>query len=188
MKITVGGAMRPNRVLCIFAAALGAAFTPAHAEQAKWGPMLKGFAAVGCSVQEGARGRESQILVLCDQDKVIAAVPALKAMGLLNPDISQSTINLMPGMVAASFMMEAVSSMVDPYYKSHEADLTGWEADLVVPNSYGHLRRKPVFAFRFTKSLDARVNWSNMDFPRLQKIAPGFHYFPGVQDLLNGSD
>ena len=87
----------------------------ALAAPAQWGPMLKGFSDVGCNVQDGTDGRAATVLVLCDQDKVIAAVPALKAMGLLNPDLSQTTINMMPGMVATSFMMEAVRDGVRNY-------------------------------------------------------------------------
>ena len=160
----------------------------AFAAPPQWGAMLKGFSAVGCDVQETPEGRAAKILVLCNQDKVIAAVPELKMMGLLNPDLSQTTINMMPGMVATSFMMEVVSSMIDPYYKSHSSNLTMWEADLVIANDYGHLQRMPIFGFRFTRALDSQVNWDNMDFQRLEKIAPGFHLYPGATGLLSGEN
>ena len=176
------------KAICALLLAGTCSIGQAFADPPKWGQMLKGFSAVGCNVQDGRAGRAARVLVLCNQDKVIAAVPALQSMGLLNPDLSQSTINLMPGMVATSFMMEIVSSMIDPYYKSHSSDLTMWEADLVIANNYGHLQRMPIFGFRFTRSLDSRVNWDNMDFQRLEKIAPGFHLYPGATSLLNGND
>lgn len=150
--------------------------------------MIKGFANVGCITQEGKSGHTAQILILCDQQKVIEAVPLLQKMGMMNPDISQTALNMMPGAIASSFMMEAASGMVDPYYQSHSADVTAWEGDLVVANNFGHMRRMPIFGFRFNRALDHRVNWGNMNFQRLEKIAPGFHFFPGVSSLLDGSD
>ena len=176
------------KAICALLLAWACCIGQAFADAPQWGQMLKGFSAVGCTVQNDHAGRATQVLVLCDQDKVIAAVPALQSMGLLNPDLSQTTINLMPGMVVTSFMMEIVSSMIDPYYKSHSSDLMQWEGDLVVANNYGHLQRMPIFGFRFTRSLDSRVNWDNMDFQRLEKIAPGFHFYPGAASVLNGND
>lgn len=140
--------------------------------------IVAGAKVLGCVARTQTAGTATRVQVECDQQKVIDNFPILQKMGLMNPDITQTQLNMMPSALAAVFLAEFTASLIHPLYQSTAAQETMWSGQLVVADAYGNPKAHTVFNFRFTRSIDARVNWPNFNSANLSMIAPGYALTP----------
>lgn len=145
------------------------------------------MAVFGCSVEHDKKGATSRVMVICDRQKVIDNFPMIQKLGLMNPDITQTQINMAPDAWASVFMQELAADLVHPFYQGTDAQNTAWYGALKAPDDYGHLQDHTVFTFRFTRALDAKIDWDHFEDANLSKIAPGFTLTPygemAIQEL-----
>ena len=96
----------------------------------------------------------------------------------MNPDITQTQINMAPDGFASLFMEQLTIDLVHPFYQGTGAQRTAWYGALNTPDDYGHLRERLVFTFRFTRALDSKIDWNHLEDASFFKIAPGFTLTP----------
>lgn len=96
----------------------------------------------------------------------------------MNPDITQTQLNLSPNVFAEVFMQEMTIALVQPYYQHKPGDRTLWGGALMVPDRYGHEADHLAFTFRFTRALDNRIDWEHFDEANMAKVAPDFQLTP----------
>lgn len=140
--------------------------------------IVAGLKSFGCAMSSTKAGALTRVQVQCDQQKVIDNFPVLQKMGMMNPDITQTQINMMPSALAAVFLQEVTATLIHPLYQSTPAQETEWSSSLVVADAYGHAKAHTVFTFRFNRAIDARVNWDNFNDANLPKIAPNYVLTP----------
>jgi hypothetical protein len=151
---------------------------PAFADANNLQKIVAGMKVFGCDMQTAKSGAVTHVQVLCDQQKVIDSFPLIQQMHLMNPDITQTQINVMPSALSSVFLQEMTATLIHPLYQSTGAQETSWVGGLIVADAYGHLKSHAVFTFRFNRTLDGRVNWDNFDDANLPKIAPGYALTP----------
>ena len=170
----------------ILAVAICAITAPAWASD--WTNILKAQPSFGCTVDSTPVGVVTRVNVTCDRQKVIEAMPMLQRIGLMNPDLTQTQLNAMPNTVATGFLLQDVGAMINPMYRGTSAQETAWDAALTVPDDYGHLQRKTVFSFHFTRALNNRIDWNNFEIANLAKVAPHFWFSPWGQRQIGGAN
>ena len=168
----------------IFAGCI-AASSGSFAANASLQSEVAGLKVLGCDMYSTKTGAITRVQVECDQQKVINNFPVLQRIGLMNPDITQTQLNLMPSMFASIFLQEITASLIHPLYRDTPAQESVWSGDLIVADTYGHMRRATVFTFRFNRPLDGKVNWDNFNDANLSKIAPGFALTPWGQHVFS---
>ena len=129
-----------------------------------------------------------KVAIYLDQQRVISSIPNMQEMGLLNPDITQTTINLYPNAISITVATEmAVLKTIDAY--SHSGiDEAVFSISLVVSDEYGHEQTKPLFSYRFNRALNNRINWDNFQIGNLPKVALGFRYSNWAMQNMEGFD
>lgn len=153
-------------------------FGTAHADTVSLNDILAGLKNFGCSMNTAKSGSITRVQVECDQQKIIDNFPALQKMGMMNPDITQTQINMMPSALAAVFLQEVTATLIHPLYQSTPAQETEWSSSLVVADAYGNAKSHTVFTFHFNRAIDSRVNWDNFNDANLPKIAPNYVLTP----------
>ena len=167
--------LRRSVAACLLAAWF---LVPRAATAASWAETVKAYAVLGCPIAEEAHGKTEEILVACDRDKVIAEFPKLQQLGLMNPDITQTQLNVTPNVFAEVFLQEVTAELVHPYYANKPGDHTLWGGALVVPDRYGHERSHLAFTFRFTRALNDRIDWDHFHDADMAKVAIQFQFTP----------
>ena len=150
----------------------------AQAAASSWDNYVATYGNFGCAVTEQPHGAIDQILVSCDQEKIIEAFPTLQQLGFVNPDITQTQLNTMPTAFAGAFLLQITTSLIEPYYAAKHGDRTLWGGALLVPDRYGHEANHLAFTFRFTRALDQRIDWDHFQVSNLSKVAPEFQATP----------
>ena len=149
-----------------------------HAETVTLKDILPGLKMFGCTMASAKAGAITRVQVQCDQQKIIDNFPALQKMGMMNPDITQTQINMMPSALASVFLQEVTATLIHPLYQSTPAQETEWSSSLVVADAYGNAKSHTVFTFHFNRAIDARVNWDQFNDANLPKIAPHYALTP----------
>lgn len=151
---------------------------PAFADTNDLQNVVASLKVLGCDMQSAKTATITRVQVECDQQKVINNFPLIQQLGMMNPDITQTQINMMPSALAAVFLQEVTATLIHPLYEATTAQETAWSSALIVADTYGHMQTKTVFTFRFNRALDGKVNWANFNDANLPKIAPGFVLTP----------
>ncbi len=111
-----------------------------------------------------------------DENKLLAAIPALQQAGLLNPDINQTAINLMPISLSSVVAQEISLAALMFMYHDSQVDQIHVNSYLQMPDDYGHMEDHLMHSFSFDRKLYSRINWQNFQMDKLAKVAPGFKY------------
>lgn len=111
-----------------------------------------------------------------DEQKLLNAVPALVQAGLLNPQINQTIINLMPVTLSYVVAQSVSLATVIFMYQNSRIDKLHITSYLQVPDDYGHLENHLIHSFSFNRKLYERIDWRNFQIDKLPKVAPGFKY------------
>jgi hypothetical protein len=94
----------------------------------------------------------------------------------LNPDISQTAINLMPVSLAGVVAIKMTVAAIQNTYQSTSTDSMRVEAFMLVSDEYGRNITHPLFSFKFTRTIFNKINWAKFKVSNLQKVAPFFKY------------
>ncbi|MHB8391720.1 MAG: hypothetical protein ACYDBH_19435 [Acidobacteriaceae bacterium] len=120
-----------------------------------------------------------------NETKFLAAIPVLQQIGVLNPDLNQTAINLMP-VALSSIAAETISGLaVMTMYQDPRLDRLQVNSYLQVPDNYGHMKSHLMHSFSFNRKLYSRIDWKNFQTTNLPRVAPGFKY---GQWVLNKAD
>lgn len=129
----------------------------------------------------------NNIDIVIDREKALQSIPILKAIGIMNPDISQTEINESPtiyaGLVGLLMMPEII---VDIYKTNNNVDNLKFTSYLLVADNYGNNKKHQIYSFNFDRHLYEKINWNNFSSEKLVKIAPNFKstsYYSNNTDL-----
>lgn len=111
-----------------------------------------------------------------DENKLLAAIPRLQQAGLLNPDINQTAINLMPISLSSVLAQEISLAALMSMYQDPHVNQIRVNSYLQVPDDYGNMESHLMHSFSFNRKLYGRINWQNFQSDKLAKVAPGFKY------------
>lgn len=139
---------------------------------------------LACTIAKTPTGKTEHITVECDRAKVIANIPMLQQLDIINPDLTETQINLMPNTITMSFLLVDVAGLMPMVYKAVPMDQSDWTVVLKVADLYGHLQTKTAFTFRFNKALFDRINWDNFETQNFAKVAPGFRFSPWLESAV----
>lgn len=121
----------------------------------------------------------------CDEATIIGQAPELQERGVLNPDLTQTAINLdRIGIAGAVTFTATTVALKDVYAQNASLDRLKVRAILIVPDLYGHLDPRPIFTFGFDRALYNRIDWSHFDQTNLAQISKGFAFSPWYQEEL----
>lgn len=119
------------------------------------------------------KGKDLEISIA--QTEAIAAIPEMQKNGILNSDITQTTINTAPftilnyiGLFFTNFIIEGI------YDKNPNIDKINVKIFLLTTNDYGNEEKHLLYSFKFNRDLYQKINWSNFNGDKLTKIAPEF--------------
>ena len=119
-----------------------------------------------------------------DFKKIISNIDALKGMGLLNNDLSQTFVNLHPNRPVAAIATFAAVMTIIAEYRTEQTDQANFVVFLNIPDVYGKIQVQQLFSFDFNRKLFDRVNWDNFETANLAKIAPHFKFSPWLVEHL----
>jgi hypothetical protein len=111
-----------------------------------------------------------------NENKLLAAIPALQQAGLLNPDLNQTAINLMPISLSSVLAQEISLAALMSMYQDPQVNQIHVTSYLEMPDDYGNMESHLMHSFSFDRKLYRRINWQNFQPDKLAKVAPGFKY------------
>jgi hypothetical protein len=117
-----------------------------------------------------------QVDINIDQEKVINSIPDLKKIGIINPDITQTDINLNKIEIAGSTALNATTAIVMSIYQTTKLDNLQFKGYLLSPDNYGNNQKHLIFSFGFDKKTADKVNWENISLEGFAKISKNFHF------------
>lgn len=121
-------------------------------------------------------GGVTNLNIRIDENKLLAAIPTLQQAGLMNPDINQTAINLMPISLSSVLAQEISLATLMFMYPNSQVDQIHVNSYLRMPDDYGHMEDHLMHSFSFNRKLYNRIDWQNFLPDKLAKIAPGFKY------------
>jgi len=97
-------------------------------------------------------------------------IPALQAAGALNPDITQTQINVMPNMLAEAIEMESAPINLKVAFKNPKVKQVNYEMSLEVADDYGNLEKHLIVKFSMPRTTASKINWENFGGEQLPHI------------------
>jgi hypothetical protein len=139
------------------------------------------FEKIGCE-QTLAKGKRAILTISCDEAKVIANIPELQAIGLLNPDLTQGYINTHHlSLTGNTAMTAAEMALMVSYQENPTLDELRVEVTIGATDDYGNSAPHPAFSFGFDRATYARINWDNFDRRKLPNVSKRFVFSPWYQ-------
>jgi hypothetical protein len=143
------------------------------------------FAKFGYKVhREVAAGRctvESDI----EADKFLESIPDLQRLQIMNRDITQTQINLLPTSLEMAFALNMTATAIENTFDQNpQASTCSFRQYLDDADDLGHERKRPMFSYNFTRALNAKVNWDKFQSKNIMKVAPGFRFDPMMMQAV----
>lgn len=113
-----------------------------------------------------------------DVQKMTKLIPTFQSMGLMNPDISQTAMNIMPVTLNGVVAVEMTSSTTLVIYQKTPIDLLHINAFMRIVDDYGRQKDVPIFSCRFTRALYKKIDWNHFNSASFPKVAASFKYSP----------
>lgn len=136
------------------------------------------FNAIGCE-QTLATGNRALLTISCDEAKVIANIPDLQAIGLLNPDLTQGYINTHHlSLTGNTAMTAAEMALMISYQENPSLDDLRVEVTIGATDDYGNSAPHLAFSFGFDRATYARINWDKFDRSKLPNVSKRFVFSP----------
>lgn len=117
---------------------------------------------------------KDQVEILIDEQKALKAIPAMQAMGAMNPDISQTDINLNEELYTGEIGAFNAPAIIAYIYKKTNANNLLFKIYLIAADDYGNNQKHLIYSFNFFRSLYNKINWDNFGPENLIKVAPNF--------------
>lgn len=119
---------------------------------------------------------KNQVEIDIDRDKVLSSIPELQASGAINPELTQTGINLNKDLISTSVSIFFTCAIVPEIYKNTNLDEVHFRAYLMSPDDYGNNKKHLIYSFNFNRKLNEKINWDNMTANSFMKVAPGFRF------------
>jgi hypothetical protein len=128
---------------------------------------------MGCK-EELATGTTATLTITCDQEKVIAAMPSLKQMGIINPDLTETAMNVLPLSLTGVVLTETYAAAIPAIYSEKTAiNSLRVIGAITSADTYGNVASHVAMSFGFDRSLYQRINWEHFDVRNIMKVARG---------------
>jgi hypothetical protein len=161
---------------------LGAGSSEADTE-----PFLTAFEMFGVSASYKSNSVITNLLIRADRAKFIKAVPEMKAIQLMNDEISQGWINLHQTLFSGVFLLRFTPALVHELYTSKpEIDKSDIRGVMTVVDDYGSENVHDVFSCKFDKALHKRINWEHFREENFAKVAPQFRFSQWYMQQADG--
>lgn len=143
---------------------------------------VQAIAALG--VTYSLSGDELDIVV--DQQQAIDAIPSMQKIGVINPDITQTEIDLMPVTHSlADIGLAATTNILSYIFQNSYIYQLHVDTFLSYTDDYGHYVKVPCYSFDFDRDLYNRIDWNNFSGDNLIRIAPNIDFSSWCVDKLN---
>jgi hypothetical protein len=139
---------------------------------------------IGCE-QTLAKSNHAILTVKCDEAKVIANIPTLQSIGLINSELTQGYINTHHiSLTGNTAMTAAEMALMVSYQNNPSLDQLRVEVAIDAVDDYGNSAPHPAFIFEFDRATYARINWNNFDRSKLPNVSKKFVFSPWYQTLV----
>lgn len=117
-----------------------------------------------------------KIEVLIDQATALQAIPLLQKGGMLNPDLTQTFINVHPNAVTLVLATTMTALELNDAYTNSNIDQAEVEGIMLKVDDFGHKQRVPLFSFWFDRSIFSKIDWNNFEPGNIAKVSRHFQY------------
>lgn len=110
-----------------------------------------------------------------DKQAFLQKVPALQALGMLNPDLTMADINTKPAMLAAAFAMQMTPVVTKETFENNPSvNICSFVVNLKEANVYGHTVDDNILSYSFDRATFDKINWDQFDATNMPKVAQRF--------------
>jgi hypothetical protein len=120
-----------------------------------------------------------------NQQKFLDNIGELQKLGVLNPDLTQTTINLKPNSLSLAFALQSIPVATKEVYDNNkDADRCEFSQSMVIVDEYGNNKKLLMFSYHFTRAIYQKINWDNFLSQNMLKVAPKFHFSSEFQSVV----
>jgi len=109
-----------------------------------------------------------------DMQEILKSIPNLQKANIINPDITQTNINLNRVEIAEFIALFNAGLIIMKAYESSIVDKLNTHVYLVIPDDYGNKKKHLAFSFKFDRKIYEKINWSSFSPENLPKVALSF--------------
>ena len=132
---------------------------------------------IGIDLESTKSSNNVKVTQTIHEEKLTEIVKWLQGVGIMNPDITQTGINLTPISLCSVVSTNiATTTLMEVYKNDQKIDALHFVAKMSRPDEYGNDQVNELFSFDFTRSTFNKVNWDKMQPVNLPKVAKNFHY------------
>lgn len=104
------------------------------------------------------------LTVMIEQSKALNAIPVLQKTGMVNPELTQADIHLLPVSLSASVVgIEFTAWIINAIYQNNTLIDPLHVAVFLSPgNSANHQSPVLCYTFEFNRDIYSRINWKNI--------------------------
>jgi hypothetical protein len=128
----------------------------------------------GGVVAKGDAAGQRIVEVTIDRNRVNQNIDMLQRLKLLNPEITQTFINLHPNIAGITIATTLAVMAVITEYRTQKTDKCSFVATFLVADDYGQKQRIPLFSFAFDRALYNRINWDDFSDANISKVSKGY--------------
>jgi len=115
----------------------------------------------------------------------LTSIPALQAAGVLNPDITQTQINLMPYNLSAAFGLIAATGLTHELYVTNQSvDQCSFTQFISDADDFGAEHKIKMFSYTFDRALNQKIKWETFKTASFPKIAKSYKMGPEFKAKL----
>ena len=112
-----------------------------------------------------------------NQATFIEHIEELKALGLLNSDITRTAVNLMPNTLSMAFAMQMVPAATKEIFeRNNNVNRCEFFQKVTTIDDYGNDKSIMMFSYWFTREVYKKINWDNFPAQNMPKVAPKFQF------------
>lgn len=148
--------------------------------------VVAAFGRFGYSEKREISAGSCKVFMTLDQRKFLESVPVLQKLGILNSELSQASINLKPMTLSMAFAVQLSPIATHNVYQTDASvDQCSFIQLISYTDDYGHTKTDPAYSYKFTRSLDRRINWKQFQSQNMAKVAIGFKFSPKFQQQVS---
>jgi hypothetical protein len=140
------------------------------------------FGRYGFSSVPNVTASSCSVEMYLDQKTLLEHFDELQKIGLMNQDISQTTINTEPNLVSMGFAFQMLPVATKEAYDNHkDADHCEFKQWLTIVDDYGNNKKILMLTYHFTRAIYEKINWDQFPPRNMMKVALGFQFDPGFE-------
>ncbi|MGO8779164.1 MAG: hypothetical protein ACLQKK_09675 [Rhodomicrobium sp.] len=135
------------------------------------------FGRFGFSSNPDTSPSSCKVEMQLNQATFVKHIDELKAIGLLNSELTQTTVNLMPNTLSMAFAMEIVPvATKEIFERNQDINRCQFFQKVTITDDYGNDKSVLMFSYWFTRELYKKINWDNFPAQNMPKVAPKFQF------------